>query len=110
MQASILGVIVVGVIFGALLRLIQRLLDGLANPGVRAVFEGYVALKIAVLGIFYAQPALVIKGNIDLLVTAIAIVIILKAPWLRWRAKRRQGSRGARTQRAVWEASCLCLV
>ena len=91
MQASILGVTVVGVIFGALLRLIQRLLDGIANPaGVRSVLEAYVALKIAVLGIFYAQPALVIKENFDLLVTAVVMAIVLKAPRLRWHATRRQ--------------------
>jgi hypothetical protein len=90
MQASVFGVAVVGIIFGALLRLSQCLLDGLANPGVRAVFGAYVALKIAVLGIFYAQPALVIKGNFDLLLTAIAIVIVLKAPRFWWCAKRRQ--------------------
>jgi len=83
MQAAMLGVAVVGVMFGALLRLIQRLLDVIANPGVRAVFEAYVALKIAVLGIFYAQPALVISGNFDLLVAVAMIAIIIKAPRIR---------------------------
>ena len=89
MQASVLGVAVVGVMFGALLRLIQRLLDGFANPGVRSVLGAYVALKIAVLGVFYAQPALIVKGNFDLLISVVVMAIILKAPRLRWCTTRR---------------------
>ena len=90
MQASVFGVAVVGVMFGALLRLSQCLLDRLANPCVRAMFEAYVALKIAALGIFYAQPELFIKGNSGLLVSVVVMAIILKAPRLRWRMSHRQ--------------------
>jgi disulfide bond formation protein DsbB len=56
----------------------------------RAFKDFLVALKIAVLGIFYAQPALVIKGNFALLVTAVVMAIVLKTPRLRWHATRRQ--------------------
>jgi hypothetical protein len=83
MQASVLGIVVVGLLFGGLLRLTQTFLNGLPNSGVRAVLEAYVALKIAVLGIFYAQPALFVSGNIDLLVAVVAIALFCKLPRLR---------------------------
>lgn len=57
---------------------------------MRIVFEAYIALKIAVLGIFYAQPALFIKGNFDLFVSVVVMAIILKAPKLPWGTKHHQ--------------------
>ena len=61
MQASLSGVPVVGAMFGGLLRLVQFLLDRLANPGVRSVLTAYVALKVAVLGVFLCASSLVCK-------------------------------------------------
>ncbi len=80
MQASIAGIVVVGLIFGALLRLIQRLIDRLYHPGVHAFFEAYIILKIAVLGLFYSHPPLFVRGNFNLLFTAVLIVFFLKLP------------------------------
>ncbi len=84
MQAHILGIAVVGAMFGVLLRFVQSLLDRIPNPGVRAVFGAYAALKLAVLGIFYAQPALFVSGNFDFLTTALLITFFLYLPRLRW--------------------------
>ena len=56
MQMFVFGILIVGAGFGALLRLIQCLLDNVANPGLRAVFEAYIAIKIAVLGVFMPSP------------------------------------------------------
>jgi hypothetical protein len=89
MQVSVLGILVVGGLFGALLRMIQSLLDRISCLGVRAVFEAHVALNVAVLGLFYAQPALVVERNFTLLVTALAITLYLKTPRLRWQGSER---------------------
>jgi len=90
MQMSVFGIFVVGAAFGALLRMLQRLLDKVADPGLRAVFEAYIAIKIAVLGVFYAQPALFISGNFDLLVTVLVIAFFVKAPRIRWQGTGQQ--------------------
>ncbi len=84
MQASVFGIVVVGIMFGVLLRLSQYLLDRLPHTGVRAVFEAYVALSIAALGVFYAQPELFIPGNFALLVATVLLIIFLKIPRFRW--------------------------
>lgn len=73
LQASVLGVLVVGFLFGLLLRFLDRLLLGVANQGVRAVFGAHIAFKIAVLGVFYAQPSLLVKGNMYVLVAALIL-------------------------------------
>ena len=88
MQASVFGIAVVGIMFGVLLRLSQYLLDRLPHAGVRAVFEAYVALSIAVLGVFYAQPELFISANFALLVTMVLLFVFLKMPKLRWFSTR----------------------
>jgi len=80
MQMFVFGILIVGAGFGALLRLIQCLLDSVANPGLRAVFEAHIAIKIAVLGVFYAQPPLFVSGNFSLLASVMVIVFFLKAP------------------------------
>lgn len=88
MQSSVFGVAVVGLMFGILLRFIQSLLDRLPHPGVRAVYEACVALNIAVLGIFYAEPELFIPSNFALLVTAILLIAFLKIPRFIWFSAR----------------------
>jgi hypothetical protein len=83
MQAHLVGIPIVGFIFGMMLRFLQFILDRIPLVGVRAVFEAYIALKIAVLGIFYAQPNLVVSGNFALIVGAGIIVMFLKIKRLR---------------------------
>lgn len=84
MQAHVFGVVIVGVMFGSLLYVVQSLLDRIPNLCVRAVFVAYAALKIAVLGAFYAQPALFISGNFAFIVSALVLVFFLKLPHIRW--------------------------
>ena len=83
MQANVYGIMVVGVLFGSMLRVLQWWLDSIPNLGVGAAFGAYVALKVAVLGAFYAQPALVVSGNFDLLVSAIVVAVLTRLPALR---------------------------
>lgn len=88
MQAHVFGIPIVGAMFGVLLRVVQRLIDRIPDPGVGAVFSAYAALKLAVLGVFYAQPALVVSGNFDFLVSALIIAAFLYMPRIGWRAGR----------------------
>lgn len=81
MQAHLFGVLFVGVMFGLLLRLLQGFIDRLSLQGVRGVFEAYLALKIAVLSVFYAQPNLMIQNMFSLIVGVMIILFILKLRW-----------------------------
>ena len=87
MQLKVLGIPLVGMLFGALLRVLQHWLDRISQPGARAMFEAYVALKIPVLGIFYAQPALVVSGNFALIAGALIIFVFLRFPRVRFVAR-----------------------
>lgn len=84
MQATAVGIAALGILFGAVLRVIQHLLDMIRNPGIRAVFEAYVAIKLAMLAIFYAQPALVVSGNFGFLLAVIIIALFANAPRIRF--------------------------
>jgi hypothetical protein len=83
MQASIFGIFIIGVIFGVFLKILQHLIDSIQNLGIRSVFEAHIAIKIAVLGVFYAEPALVVSGNITLLFTVAMIFIFIRIPIIR---------------------------
>lgn len=87
-QAHVFGIPIVGAMFGFLLRVVQRLIDRIPDLGVGAVFGAYAALKLAVLGVFYAQPALVVSGNFDFLVSALFIAFGLCLPRIRWLPRR----------------------
>jgi hypothetical protein len=76
MQFHVPGVFLVGSLFGAILRFAQSLLDRIEVVGVRATLEAYVALKIAVMGLFYAQPELFIPSNIALIALVIFAWIV----------------------------------
>jgi hypothetical protein len=84
MQLNVLGIPIVGMLFGALLRVLQHWLDRISLSGLRAMFEAYVALKIAVFGIFYAQPAQFVSGNFELIAGALVIVVFLRIPRIRF--------------------------
>lgn len=83
MQSAALGVAFVGVFFGAGLRVVQSLVDLVRNPGVRALFGSYVAIKIAVLAIYYAYPAHVVSANFALLAAVAVTAVIVRAPGVR---------------------------
>jgi hypothetical protein len=93
MQATAAGIAGLGILFGAVLRVIQRLLEKTRNPGIRAIFEAYVAIKLAMLAIFYAEPALVVSGNFAFLLAVIIIALFANAP--RIRVFRKTGHAGA---------------
>lgn len=80
MQASFAGILMVGMMFGVLLRILQRLIDGLAHPGIRAMFQSYLAIKIAVFAVFYSEPYQFIVGNFALILAGVIIWICLRMP------------------------------
>ena len=76
MQASVVGVAVVGFLFGGLLRAADYFLRTIQDAGVRAVLEAYVIIKIGVLAVFYAEPQLVVAGNFDLIICVVLLVLV----------------------------------
>jgi hypothetical protein len=80
MQTHAVSIPVVGLMFGILLRLMQFCVDNIPLSGVRGVFEAYIALKIAVLGVFYAQPNLIVSENFAFMVGTVIILsmVVLK--------------------------------
>lgn len=83
MQSAALGIAGAGVFFGAGLRAAQHLVDLVRSPGVRALFGSCVAIKIAVLAIYYAHPAHVVSANFALLVAVAVSAVIARAPGIR---------------------------
>ena len=88
LQMHLAGVAAVGAMFGALLRMLQSILDRIGNPGVRSVFEAYVALQVAIIGIFYAQPSIFVSGNFDFLFSAIFLWLFVNIRRFRWSSPR----------------------
>lgn len=62
MQMSVFGVVGVGVLFGAMLRFLQGLIDGITSNGFRAVLWAYLSIQVAILAVAYAQPHHLITG------------------------------------------------
>lgn len=71
LQASAFGILVIGILFGMLLRAVDRLALRISHPGVRCVVGVHLGFKLAVLGVFYAQPSLMVKGNMYLIAGAL---------------------------------------
>jgi hypothetical protein len=84
MQADILGILVIGLIFGVLLRTVQYWLDGFTHRGVGAIFEAAIILNISFVAIFYAQPSNLIEGNFHLFVAAFLFWAMLHRPKVRF--------------------------
>lgn len=79
MQLHVPGVLLVGLLFGLLLRVLQYGLARLSHPGVRAVLEAFLALRIAALGVSGAQPELVVSGNFGLIASGVLIALYFAA-------------------------------
>lgn len=82
MQFHMVGIALVGLLFGALLRIVHGVLSRIPLPGVRAVFEASMALTLAVLGVFYAQPDLVVSGHIHWIAAALVCIGVFRLPRL----------------------------
>ncbi|HMR48028.1 MAG TPA: hypothetical protein PKE40_02230 [Arachnia sp.] len=77
-QLGLFGVVMYAAIFGAVLYLLQAWVDRIPNNGVRAVLEAYLSLRIAGIGMFYAEPEHLIRGNLPLVVSLILMALFGK--------------------------------
>lgn len=78
MQASILGVVVVGLLWGALLYYLEIFCRKLDPIGVRKVIYSNMILNIALLTVLYGDPQHVIIRNFAMIVGLILITIVMK--------------------------------
>ena len=83
MQLHLPGVLVTGLLFGALLRIVHNILSLIPLRGVRAVFEANIALTLAVLCVFYSQPNLVISSHIHWIAAVLILLVIVRLPMIR---------------------------
>lgn len=95
MQVHLVGIPVVGMLFGAFIRFLQFLLDRIPFLGIRAAFHAYLALKIGVLAAFYAQPNQIVSGNFALILAAFILFICVRVGRIYvFRSLSRPGYRG----------------
>lgn len=87
-QMNFAGIIPYAIFYGAILAAAHRICMSIALRGLRAVFYAYICIKIAGLGLFYAQPATVVVGNFAL------IVALFFAIFLTWGRQVRASDRG----------------
>lgn len=79
MQASFYGIAVTGALAGMFVHFIQYNIDLIHHRYVRAFMEAYVALKVGLFAVAYADPAQFIPGNFALIgMLAILRVIDVK--------------------------------
>lgn len=76
LQAHVLGVLVVGFLFGVGLKMLQRALDTIPIHGVRATFQASMALVAACFPLFYADPSLIVTANFHWII-GLALVMIM---------------------------------
>ena len=94
MQLHLPGVMLTGMLFGMLLRALHALLSRISCRGIRVAFEANIALSVAVLGVFYSQPNLVIKGKIHWLAAVLILLVLLRLQGVRVTRSRWRGAEG----------------
>ncbi len=87
MQMSVFGIPFVGLIYGLLLRLFQLMIDSIPNIKLKSISEAYIAIKIAVYGIFYANPSNFVSENFPLWFTIFIIWVFIRFPRIQWYGK-----------------------
>lgn len=83
MQIHLPGVMLTALLFGALLRALESFLQRIQNPGVQRAFEANIAFSVAIFGVFYSQPNLVVSGNIHWVAAALVFLIFTRIPLVR---------------------------
>lgn len=81
MQASIFGVIVVGILWGLLLLWIQNKINRIHSKGIRMILLGNVILNVTVLSVLYGDPLHIITRNFGLIVGMIILSLANKIKW-----------------------------
>lgn len=76
MQMNFAGIVPYGIFYGMLMAIAYKACSSVRPIGVRASLYSYICIKIAGLGLFYAQPSTVVVGNFPIILTAIVALIV----------------------------------
>lgn len=72
MQMGFAGVFPYAAMYGALLAACYRLCMNVGHPGLRCVCLSYLCIRLAGLGLFYAQPSDIVVGNFAAIATVVS--------------------------------------
>ncbi|RBP42237.1 O-antigen polymerase [Garciella nitratireducens] len=78
MQANILGIFVVGLIWGAILYIIQRLINKIPVTSIRSVISANLILNVVMLSVMYGDPQHIIVRNFYMIIGFMLLNLILK--------------------------------
>lgn len=78
MQASIFGVLIVGLLWGGLLYYLESLCKKFPTLGIRQTIYAYTTLNVAILTVLYGDPQHIIIRNFALIVSIILIRLRMK--------------------------------
>lgn len=82
-QLGVIGVPLTGVVWGFVLRKLQRFLDRIEPKGIRATLTSYISLKVAIFGVLYTQPEHIVTRNFALIATLFLVWLVAKLKWRR---------------------------
>lgn len=86
MQASIMGVFIIGFIWGILLLIIERRLKNIPFKGLYTIFYANIAINVPIRSVLYGDPQHIINRNFQLILGFIILWLFLK----RYSEKRRR--------------------
>lgn len=78
MQGSVLGVVIVGILWGMFLYYMESLVKRISIKGVRSVIYAKVVLDIAVMNVLYGDTIHLVRRNFEIIVGFILIYIFVK--------------------------------
>ena len=81
MQASVFGVIVVGIMWGLILVWIQNKINRIHSKGIRMILLGNVILNVIVLSVLYGDPLHIITRNFGLIAGMIILSLVNRIKW-----------------------------
>lgn len=82
-QMHFAGIIPYAIFYGAILAVAHRVCMSITLGGIRAIFYAYICIKIAGLGLFYAQPATVVVGNFALIAALLVAIVLARGRQIR---------------------------
>jgi hypothetical protein len=78
MQASVLGVLLTGIIWGFLIVILQNMVNKIPIRGIRMVLLGNVILNVVVLSVLYGDPLHIITRNFGLISGVLVLALVNK--------------------------------
>lgn len=78
LQGGFIGSLVIGILFGLLLAVLQRMINCILNKGVKSFVFSYVAVEFAIMIIIYGDTVHVIQGNFSFIVGFCLLLSLLK--------------------------------